>query len=654
MSLQSPIRLDESEVKGCSLLEGYGDFGELLVSQCDEDTVSSLSLADPLTSLTLARTLTPQEFTVANIIESFLPDPRIPLTNLLGDINIVNPVVFRIPIKEEFNIGGFTVPVDATIEYDATDALERAGRALIVALLDEILGSLWPTDFDDRHPGSEAGQDEVMRILFRFAFYRYFQSQHTLFEKQESRQLESTGQYLSIKDGRPKEVSLTEVVTNTLILIASAAGWGWSIGHATKSYRAGNGLDLSTVASVAGSTVMLLGALVVFAFQWGAMKTRLNYSQSILILETMIFSRTGTAFFGRVFRDFDIVSVAASFVNVQDVSADYTWLFVLGTLLTITAIGVAGVLGWRSVGQANDIPYRWAVAFAICWCIVLFAIPLAIGLSSNDSTELSAVSSTTSILDVGSPTGFPTQSMTPTSTPYTTEILNPIESPEQLPTPAPKPPTQTPKPTGAPVQSPMPTSKPSIQTLELSVLPPGVAGGITCKNCCQGTQACTENNGTIADNSCNGNYACQNNDGMIESNTCNGDSACDNNKGTVRHSSCSKNYACQMNTGVIGIGSCLGKSACKFNKSFIGDGSCMASYACQNNNIMIGSSSCSGTSACKTNDGEIGDRSCLANFACQGNNKTIGSGSCSGRSACKSNSAVIGDDVCNTNYACQG
>ena len=148
-----------------------------------------------------------------------------------------------------------------------------------------------------------------MRILFRFAFsYRYFQSQHTLFEKQESCQLESTGQYLSIKDGRPKEVSLTEVVTNTLVLIASAAGWGWSIGHATKSYRAGNGLDLSTVASVAGSTVMLLGALVVFAFQWGAMKTHLNYSQSILILDTMIFSRTGTAFFGRVFRDFDIVS----------------------------------------------------------------------------------------------------------------------------------------------------------------------------------------------------------------------------------------------------------------------------------------------------------------------------------------------------------
>jgi hypothetical protein len=50
MSLQSPIRLDESEVKGCSLLEGDGHFGELLVSQCDEDTVSSFSLADPLTS----------------------------------------------------------------------------------------------------------------------------------------------------------------------------------------------------------------------------------------------------------------------------------------------------------------------------------------------------------------------------------------------------------------------------------------------------------------------------------------------------------------------------------------------------------------------------------------------------------------------------
>jgi len=91
----------------------------------------------------------------------------------------------------------------------------------------------------------------------------------------------------------------------------------------------------------------------------------------------------------------------------------------------------------------------------------------------------------------------------------------------------------------------------------------GSGGGL---NSCQGTEACTDNTGAIANNSCQGTGACTDNTGAIANNSCNGTSACADNSGTIGFNSCNAASACLNNTGTIGDNQCNTPHACPNHK----------------------------------------------------------------------------------------
>jgi len=107
----------------------------------------------------------------------------------------------------------------------------------------------------------------------------------------------------------------------------------------------------------------------------------------------------------------------------------------------------------------------------------------------------------------------------------------------------------------------------------------GSGGGL---NSCQGTEACTDNTGAIANNSCQGTEACTDNTGAIANNSCQGTGACTDNTGAIANNSCNGTSACADNSGTIGFNSCNAASACLNNTGTIGDNQCNTPHACPN------------------------------------------------------------------------
>jgi len=239
------------------------------------------------------------------------------------------------------SIPGTTFEFDLNFRQDIAPLLNSAKDELIVTIFDAFMGTLRPEDFTLERPASEAPIIDIIRMSDKFSKDRLILSTYK-FGNIANTTVYASPLHMNLKGQRPETSPPAENVSGIGILVIASCALGFVFGliWRKRAFR-----TLFGFFSILTAFSTFIFEAVAHAMRWSSEIAQNSFREAMVLVAVTGADRfdgltpLGIGMDGRPF------IVTTYIVELTDASMDVTWLFVLGSIISLISMGFSMYLG---------------------------------------------------------------------------------------------------------------------------------------------------------------------------------------------------------------------------------------------------------------------------------------------------------------------
>ncbi len=313
----------ELDIKGCSW-DGFRS-----VHRCDGGKVQSLRFIDKKTGNEVARALNDTE--IIPMLSRIDPDLTLE-SQINGPLLQIQESI--VDFATTVSIPGTVFEFDLNFRQNIAPLLNSAKDELIVTIFDAFMGSLRPEDFPPERPASEAPAIDIIRMSEKFSKDRLLLSTYE-FGNIANGTIYASPLHMNLKGQRPETSPPAENVSGIGILVISSCALGFVIGTIwrKRAFRTLFGLF-----SILTAFSVFIFEAVAHGMRWSSEIAQSSFQEAMVLVAVTGADRfdgltpLGIGMDGRPF------IVTTYIVELTDASMDVTWLFVLGSIISLLSM----------------------------------------------------------------------------------------------------------------------------------------------------------------------------------------------------------------------------------------------------------------------------------------------------------------------------
>ena len=316
--------ISELDVVGCNWNATKN--GEMIeVFQCGPDSVENLKFIIKETGKTVARSLSKKE--IVPQLSEFGPDLK--MTDIVNSPSLeIEESIVEYPVT--FFEGG-TLEFDYTFYFDIAPVLNTAKRGLILTLFNALGEGVRDEDFNPNNPASEATLAEIVRVSDSFSNHRLLSSVSYV-ESFVEATVRASPLYMALEGSRPESSAPQEIVSGVALLAIACCGFG----AFSRTYIKNR--TTPKLFAVAASLLVLLLEIVAFYLRWNAESDKNNFNESMVFVEVAGADRFDGLLPLSAGKDGKTFIANTFVVELKDDSYDYTWVFISGTIASVSCL----------------------------------------------------------------------------------------------------------------------------------------------------------------------------------------------------------------------------------------------------------------------------------------------------------------------------
>lgn len=334
------LNYTDLEVVGCdTVADSLVWYQGLYASNCTNGTISSLRLIDKRTGKVMARPWNSSELLPNDVVDfSEVNTPGVTIGDLVND-------AVQIDTLDEINVVLRILFVVVSFSIGVQDQLQTGTELFVDGIIDSAFNFFLPLEFGaSASPATEATFSDLLRVFLSFDRIRLLRASADTPKKAEDG-LSDSALLREAIDSMPESQPVAEILSLAVLLFLSCCYLGTATAslkhYMSLKHHTNRATGLVHLVKCGAALLACVANATAYALLWKTEQERMDFRQSITVVDLTGGGRFGGAAVFRVGQDFDPFIVAVYNVQVSNASPGRTLILAIGVVVSLVGLVVS-------------------------------------------------------------------------------------------------------------------------------------------------------------------------------------------------------------------------------------------------------------------------------------------------------------------------